>query len=411
MGELISVIVPIYRVENYLAQCIESIVNQTYRNLEIILVDDGSDDRCGEICDLYAERDSRIKVIHKKNGGADDARKVGIQKAAGTYVGYVDGDDWIEPKMYERLMYYIEKYHVDVVESGVIDSWETEKKMRVPFLEEGVFKGERFSKMIAPKVIYSGNFFQHGISPYLVTKLFRKDKIFKYQMMPEPSNNIVDDAMCTFPCIIESRSLYITHECYYHYRVRENSAKRLIRKDIAPTVMKYYKDWVTRCTVRKFNDNIENQVQYFVLYLLIAKAVYVFDNPQSEFYLSPFGKIRKSDRLIVYGAGTVGIHLKHYIEEVPGVRPVYWVDRNYKQLGKSLDVHDPINLKELEYDYIIVAILSASAATSARKDLEAQGIPNEKILWIESRYIDTPDILLKKACCNGKKLFEIGKEA
>ena len=106
MDDLISVIVPIYRVEAYLEQCIQSIRNQTYKNLEIILVDDGSDDQCPQICDRYARVDERIKVVHKVNGGLDSARKAGIIAASGKYIGYVDGDDWIEPEMYEQLLMY-----------------------------------------------------------------------------------------------------------------------------------------------------------------------------------------------------------------------------------------------------------------------------------------------------------------
>lgn len=101
---LISVIVPIYKVEAYLDRCISSIVQQTYYNLEIILVNDGSPDKCGEICDRWAEQDSRIHVIHKENGGLSDARNTGIEKAAGEYMAFIDSDDYIEPEMFERLL-------------------------------------------------------------------------------------------------------------------------------------------------------------------------------------------------------------------------------------------------------------------------------------------------------------------
>ena len=98
MNDLISVIVPIYKVEKYLQKCVDSILAQTYSNLEIILVDDGSPDRCGELCDEYAEKDGRIRVIHKKNGGLSDARNAGIDVAAGKYLAFVDSDDYIHPK-------------------------------------------------------------------------------------------------------------------------------------------------------------------------------------------------------------------------------------------------------------------------------------------------------------------------
>ena len=101
--EKISVIVPIYKIEDCLPKCVDSIIAQTYKDLEIILVDDGSPDNCGAICDEYAKKDSRIKVIHKPNGGLSDARNHGIEAATGRYLGFVDGDDYLEPQMYERL--------------------------------------------------------------------------------------------------------------------------------------------------------------------------------------------------------------------------------------------------------------------------------------------------------------------
>ncbi len=101
---MISVIVPIYKVEKYLSRCVDSILAQTYTDLEIILVDDGSPDGCGAICDAYAEKDSRIKVVHKINGGLSDARNAGLDVATGEYVGFIDSDDYIHPQMYEKLL-------------------------------------------------------------------------------------------------------------------------------------------------------------------------------------------------------------------------------------------------------------------------------------------------------------------
>lgn len=111
---LISVIVPIYKVEKYLNRCIQSIVGQTYRNLEIILVDDGSPDLCPQMCDEWARKDSRIKVIHKENGGLSDARNAGVAIAKGEYIGFIDSDDYIDEEMYERLYVAIEAAKADL---------------------------------------------------------------------------------------------------------------------------------------------------------------------------------------------------------------------------------------------------------------------------------------------------------
>lgn len=123
---LISIIVPVYKVEQYLNRCIESIVRQTYSNLEIILVDDGSPDLCPVICDDWARKDDRIKVVHKKNGGLSDARNAGMKISSGELLGFVDSDDWIEQDMYRRLYESMKKENSDIAACGVEMVWEDE---------------------------------------------------------------------------------------------------------------------------------------------------------------------------------------------------------------------------------------------------------------------------------------------
>lgn len=121
---LISVIVPVYRVEAYLDRCVRSIVGQTYQDLEIILVDDGSPDQCPAMCDSWTEKDSRVRVIHKENGGLSDARNAGMAAAAGEYISFVDSDDWIAPEMLERLINALERDDSDIAACAVEMVWE-----------------------------------------------------------------------------------------------------------------------------------------------------------------------------------------------------------------------------------------------------------------------------------------------
>ena len=116
----ISIIVPVYKVEPYLRKCLDSIINQTYTDLEIILVDDGSPDNCGAICDEYARKDSRILVIHKENGGVSAARNTGLEAATGEYIGFVDSDDWIDSDMYENLLCLLLQHGADIAQSGIV---------------------------------------------------------------------------------------------------------------------------------------------------------------------------------------------------------------------------------------------------------------------------------------------------
>lgn len=128
--DLISVIIPVYKVEKYFDKCIESVINQSYRNLEIILVDDGSPDNCPAMCDAWAKKDSRIKVIHKTNGGLSDARNAGMAAATGELMGFVDSDDWISPDMYQQLHKLMKTDDSDIVACGVEMVWEDETPSR-----------------------------------------------------------------------------------------------------------------------------------------------------------------------------------------------------------------------------------------------------------------------------------------
>ena len=121
----ISVIVPVYKVEPYLRKCLDSIVNQTYRNLQIILVNDGSPDKCGAICDEYAAGDRQIEVVHQENGGLSAARNTGLKLANGDYIGFVDSDDWIELDMYEYLLANALKYQADIAVCGRVERYKT----------------------------------------------------------------------------------------------------------------------------------------------------------------------------------------------------------------------------------------------------------------------------------------------
>jgi len=405
MEELISVIVPIYRVEEYLEECVQSIRNQTYKNLEIILVDDGSDDQCPQICDRHAVEDKRIKVIHKKNGGLDSARKAGILAATGKYIGYVDGDDWIEPNMYERLLDYANRYNVEVVESGAIDSYMDEEKERVPYLAEGCYKDKDFIQRVEPYLLYAGVFFEHGVSPYMWSKLFLKEKLMKYQMIDDLTNAIQDDTMIALPCIAETKSVYISHDCYYHYRVRTDSLKREIRQDEVAFLFECYPEFYNRFKGTKLCSLDDRQIKYYVMYWLIYKAPYVFDKSCMDNFLTPFGEIRVKDKIVLYGAGAAGIHLENYIRNIENSNIICWVDRNYKTLQSTLDVRNPEDIIHYEFDYVIITIMRASVVQSVKKDLVKLGVPKEKILWIDPKYIDNPELLLEKALYQGKSLI------
>lgn len=395
METLISVIVPIYRVERYLDKCIQSIMNQTYKNLEIILVDDGSDDNSGEICDKYVLLDERIKVIHKKNGGQDSARKAGMRIAQGEYIGYVDGDDWLEPEMYEVLLADAQNYNADVVESGIIDNYEEEEKIRCPYLPEGIYRGEDFEKKVIPVFMYTGHFFQAGITPYLVTKLFRKSIVERYQLWDDEIQIVLDDNIVTYSAIANASSLYIEHKCFYHYKLNNSSTKHSVNRQRDRYLMYTVEGYKKRIQIK--NESIIRQIEYNSMYHLLSRLPQVFDDMESEICLIPYGGIPKQSKVILYGAGSVGIHMWHYLKTIKELQIVYWVDRNYKNIEDSYPVKNPREIVGQEYDYIIISVMRDSAVESICNDLNELGAEQQRIKWLEKTFLVNPDKLLRKA--------------
>lgn len=209
MDLLISVIVPIYNVEAYLDQCIRSIVEQTYNKLEIILVDDGSPDKCPEICDEWALKDKRVKVIHKKNGGLSDARNAGLDVAKGDLIAFVDSDDWIEPKMYQTMLNALIKEDADICACGTIDSFETFEKYRTyPYYVGG---SEETLAMIYKETIFP-------VSAW--NKLHWKKN---WENLRFPVGKICEDAFTTYLLVDRADKIVQIPEPLYHYRIRENS--------------------------------------------------------------------------------------------------------------------------------------------------------------------------------------------
>ena len=147
MPEL-SIIVPVYKVEKYLHKCIDSILAQTFNDFELILIDDGSPDRCGEICDEYAAKDPRIRVIHKENQGVSAARNAGLDVATGTYIGFVDSDDWIEPEMYETLLTTAKRTGAETVICGIRYCGEDGSIIRSDLTSEGIYSKDASLKAL-----------------------------------------------------------------------------------------------------------------------------------------------------------------------------------------------------------------------------------------------------------------------
>ncbi|MCS6111604.1 glycosyltransferase [Clostridium botulinum] len=238
MNELISIIVPVYNVEEYLNKCIYSILKQSYSNIEVILIDDGSSDNSGIICDSFEKLDSRVRVIHSENKGVSNARNIGISLAKGRYIGFVDSDDWIEPDMYQKLYNTIKNDNSDI---SICDAFIESKVTHVHKVfgeSKYVFNRDEIFNVVLDNIGFN----------WLCNKLFKKD-LFKGIRLDE-NIYIGEDILCVCKCICNGESFSYLQEALYHYLKRNESVcnnsfniKKISNIDAYEKIMKiYYKN-------------------------------------------------------------------------------------------------------------------------------------------------------------------------
>lgn len=395
-GNKISIIVPVYNVEEFVEECIRSIVNQSYGDLEIILVDDGSTDDSGIICDAWAENDSRICVYHQQNKGLVNARKQGLLRATGEYVIFVDSDDWIDSGMCEEAMRIISATGVMQVEFAITDVNQEFKTKRKSCFEEGAYQGENFRNIILPRAMYRGDFFEYGIAPYACNKVFRKDLITEQYLKLNDEARIFEGAVCEFSYLVKSDSIFISHNSFYNYRYRENSVKHKFLLEDERALAINQRILFQQICESSYADILLPQFLIWRNWAAIWKCPQLFDNKEEGCFLCPFGGVRKGEKIALYGAGAVGTNLYGYLENVCGIRVKYWTDRQYDSLKRNLPLCAIEELISGDYDVVIIAILRADSASNAMSLLLQMGIDKSKIRWVQEKYIYSDNIEWEK---------------
>ena len=222
-----SIIVPVYNVEKYLKECIDSLINQTYKNIEIILIDDGSPDNSPQICDEYAKKDSRIKVVHKENGGVVSARAAGVDVSTGDYFVFVDADDWVALDLCEKVNSVIKSSSPDMICFGFSKVLSDNILKIKNNYEIGFYNKEDIEKKIFPSLIHTKNATNFVLS--LWGKVIKRD-IYIHNQLKGKKVIIAEDAACVIPCIYHSESMFIMDESFYFYRIIPTSA--MLRKKV-----------------------------------------------------------------------------------------------------------------------------------------------------------------------------------
>ena len=215
----VTIIVPVFKAEKYLKCCIDSILSQTYKNIEVLLVDDGSNDACPQICDDYAKEHECVCVIHKKNEGAAIAREVGLARSTGHYIAFVDSDDWIEPEYIETMVALAEKHKADAVIGNFKRFCDEKIYSKKQYFEEGYYNKTRLIEEIYSQMLSANNFYTFGIAPAMWGKLFLGDMARKprtQQFLGKITQG--EDSCFTYSYLLDCNSIYIADNDMYIYR-------------------------------------------------------------------------------------------------------------------------------------------------------------------------------------------------
>ena len=383
---LISVLVPIYKIDQYLGICIESLLNQTYKNLEIILVDDGSPDRCPEICDLYARKDSRIKVIHKKNGGLVSARKAGMLAATGEYIGYVDGDDWVGLGFYHALYGSISESGADIAVAGFSRDLFSSTKNILNAIPSGVYECDALDD-IKKQMISFGDFYCHGLTTYLWNKLFRREAILKYQLDMDERITIGEDAATAYNAIMGANKIVVTDNCAYHYRQREDSMlKTSLNYAEEYRKVKYLHDYMMN-SLSVWPDGylLQEQTRNLIVSTYIIRSGGTLGSSHPKFSNFPFSTDLTNKCIVIYGAGTFGQQFVKRLKNEKKCQLVAWVDEDYWEYRRCCMDVDPLeSICSNDYDYVVIANLTPTVIDKMKKNLYDYGVEQKKILTIST---------------------------
>lgn len=276
----ISIVVPVYNVEKYLNQCVDSILDQTFTDFELILVDDGSKDSSSQICDEYADKDERVLVVHQTNGGQVKARKAGLNLATGEYIQFVDSDDWLELNALETVCKSAKENNADIV---TFDSYFCYSNRRLPVkqpIESGIFNKTELIDKIYPKMIYSGRFFYFGIYAAMWNKIFRRSLLTPNMVNVDPRLKIGEDGVTTFACFLDAKKVCVLGGKHlYNYRDNNISITRSYcsdQFDNAKLLIKTLRDVSSQKNTYNLNDQIDYYLMYNIYSIFVEEFYYIY---------------------------------------------------------------------------------------------------------------------------------------
>ena len=383
----ISIIVPIYNVDLYLYQCVNSIVNQSMKNIEIILVNDASTDHSLHICEYFRKNDNRVIIINKKkNEGLVSARKIGIHHATGNYVMYVDADDWISIDYLEKIYNLVINYNVEAIFPSHIREFLGNEKIIKNKIKSGFYNKSKIQTQVLPKILSYGKFFSHGITSYSWGKLFLRTKLLEFQS-PIPDDIIMgEDAALTFSILPQLKSIYISDIAGYYYRQRPGSIVKevfdyKIEANKLSSLFQFLRGALSDYPLEyNFEEQLANYV-YALTLIRIGSQISSDNNSTSE--LLNHQAFKKNVKLCLYSSGSFGQNIFKNLIKSNFCEVVGWVDEDYKESQMcGLDVSSVDEILNIEFDYVFIAAIDPDVINNSVNKLVSLDISKDKITYI-----------------------------
>lgn len=385
-NKLLSVVVPVFNGEKYIKECIESIRKQTYQNLEIIIVNDGSTDRTEEICERIALEDDRIILVFQENAGVIAARTRGVEIASGEYIAFVDADDYISERMYEKLINYMPEY--DVAICGIKQQL-SESEEQVVFDDfVGGYASFDQMKNVWRTMLYDFDKEKlHSLYSILPNKIFKKRMLLPIMQRMDRNINHGEDSCITLQYLLECNSAFFLREDLYYYRYNEESVTRSLNKKMLENVVRIYN------LLKPVFDNhikaqsLNKQLEKWIIFLLIQSVNkylgFSKENRIPQYWVSVEEYIGK--KIVVYGAGQMGQDIIWQCNKL-GQEVYAWVDKEYVRYQRenmyvrNVEILNDVKLQK-EIDVILIAVSNKEVADKIRRSLVQLGISEEVIVW------------------------------
>lgn len=378
----LSIVVPVYNKIDYLKQCIDSILTQSFEDIELILIDDGSTDGSADVCDEYARIDRRVKVYHRENSGPMHSRKFGVEKAVGDYVTFVDADDFVAESSFALALEDMGK-GIDVISFDIMryfgEDW---IRTDIDLYTEGLYSKEELAKEIYPSMIWDAEQNSYGLDPALWNKIYKKSLLrdqFSTDVC-EKRFHYGEDAAIVYPLMMDADTLSIHHEAYYYHRQRGMGCLPPYIADEQYFDKLYI---LYKYLIKTFagQEIFRKQIDLFYMESVKLKGMQYGKERHHHYRLDqvfPFDKVSKGERIVLYGAGNLGRLYRAQLMAVNYCDIVLWADKNYEKYEEI--VKAPSEIGQESYDKVVIAIEDEKIREVVKDNLVEMGVPTEQII-------------------------------